>query len=496
MAEKKTGKAKIIGYLLAGFVLISFSLIEFKLITIPGFTWTLFSSEYKYRVMVPLYCTNTGYLDFMNDNTQDFPYAKYARRVSQDTYYAIHTAKNKWFKDHPDAALKRKDIDFFFYPEGTDPITYKEAFKEAIKRSEADGYDVVASIGHITSTATREYAEFYGEKELPVIMPLATSTDLIDYLTTICNVPAVLRLIPPNNKQAEAIAKFLMSQGAETAIIVKDLGNPSYSDDLTSAFREAYIRTYISNDSSVSNVFKKKHGKVLAVIPSGGKSGVPVLYPALGKLDADALTLFSMTECGLEALIQGMTVGLCPEIIIFTDGAVDEYLIPRANALLWGQRHCIADNSGSHTLPEKLYLSFPLEQPMPKGLEKVLSEVEGIHKRNLNMTHAQYCVDAVYIMLTILDRDIVRAERKSDAREVIIEKFKEWANKKEIPSFADGGKEKGVVFDYDNKRAYKLDNKGNSTNIDYHIFEAGLPGDPSKLSDSVKAEWSRCLEAK
>jgi hypothetical protein len=128
----------------------------------------------------------------------------------------------------------------------------------------------------------------------------------------------------------------------------------------------------------------------------------------------------------------------------------------------------------------KIYMPFPLECPLPERLQSVLKKV--LNKRNLEMTHAQYVVDAVHIILTILYENVVTADYKQtkNARKIIGEIMDDYVSHDQIP----------VMFKGDAK-PYGLDNYGSCNSVDYHLYSVELPGDLADLKneDLEKAKW-------
>lgn len=416
-----------------------------------------------YRILVPLYASDGEYLRYLNSGGR-FPEGDYSRKVSKDIITTINATRDAWFREHPD--LDKTRVEFHFFPEGYDSASYRQAFVQATTTTRSE---VVAAIGHVTSSVTRAYGQLYGGEEIPLILPLATASNLPHYLTSTGDVPALLRLPPSNAAQAEMISDFLLRRSTgPTVLIARDLSNPAYSNDLVDNFRTYFTQLPFSTARQTATVqraafdpYAVNHGRIFAVFPTGGESGGPVLNPLLSRLQTDALLLFGMTEPSLEALVQMKRSGVQPGHVFFTDGAVDEYLLPRI-------RRLVADPA--FPLPhagqaiEKIYLPFPLDEPMPSALRQVVGEVANLDPRSLELTHSQYVSDAVQILLTVIFQDVERA--REPGRTIVARVFRNWIRNRKIED---------VKFLYDEGKIYHLDGDGNSTNLQYHLYSASAP---------------------
>jgi hypothetical protein len=451
-------------------------------------------AQRKFRILVPLFASNQEYLNYMKlESGKKYQAESFSRKVSSDTVKAVEASMSAWLKSPlvtvTGARFREDKIDFYFYPEGSDNDSYKRAFYKAMKEAEIQGYEVVGIIGHVTSTVTQACGEIYKEyaKEnkttpVPMILPLATATSLT-YALSLNDGPAVLRLPPANDKQAELISHFLLNKGATRVTIIRDLSNTVYSNDLIGSFHTHFVDQPFRNKSLLEQL-ESKHGQILAIVPVGGESGEPFLHTSVSNLKGDALLLFAMTEASLETIAQARAAGITASYTILTDGAIDEHLIPRANALVYSQA---SSRVGIIPASNMLYLTFPLETPLPEKLKEVLSEVperfsnlnsvDPDDPKNLSMTHAQYVVDAVQIALTIIFRDIIQAKNSQDGKDVLSNTIKSWQDKRKV---------EGIPFSYDKTRIYEIDAFGNSTNMRYHLFRAKLPGKIDKAKLNLK----------
>jgi hypothetical protein len=475
-------RPRVVSKLLSGFLF----LIGISGISLLGImTWCSNKKleERKFRVLVPLYASSQEYLQFLKG---EGPYlGPYSRKVSSDVLLAVKKSKDFWFSQNRDKRLKPDKIDFFPFPEGYDDATYRQAFAHAVKIAKANGFEIVGSIGHVTSSTTKAYGALYAEEGLPLVLPLATATDLASDLTTSIDVPAVLRLPPTNAKQANVISDFLLDRDGFRVLVAKDLSNPTYSNDLVEAFRARFVRSPFSNLTNANGkkpspfeIFSlSKYGRILGVVPAGGDTGQPFAPPAVQIKSSDAILLFGMTEFAVETLMQAWAQGLQPRFTILTDGAVDEYLLPRLNG-------CLRDFPAS-AVPKaignrEIYLAHPIEERLPRRLQPVFADLTDDERYSLEMTHAQYVVDAVYIYLTIVNDEIVAKRASRESKVAAAEVMRKWAQDGSIP----------VMFDYDRAWAYSLDVFGNSLNRDFHLFKATLSGSPPGSPEGFKGiEW-------
>jgi hypothetical protein len=437
----------------------------------------------KFRVLVPLFASSQEYLRFMELGLGEwYDEEKYSKKVSRDFLNAIKASANNWFANYKpvkEMPFDKEKVDFYHFPEGYDEETYKKSFEMALQHAMHDGREVVGVIGNVTSTVTQEYGKLCGGKvvssvieeygklhegnmKFPMILPLATATNVTHQLIN-SGVPAVLRLPPANEKQTKLISDFLLNQpgkAAVRALIVKDLSNLVYSTDLVDNFRTHFVLDPLETAQNIRRLAPNAQsslpfGRILGVMPAGGERGAPFLYPAIERLQPDALLLFGMTECALETLLQADASRLQTKYTILTDGAVDEYLIPRVVGIL------------SENQIKSIYLTFPLENPEHPCVNPVMSVLEEKDRRNLDMTHAIYVIDAAQIMLSVLEERIVKQGDARPASVSVAETIDKWRKE------AERNKSKSIEIKFPcSDRKYIIDQFGNTTNIEYHIFRA------------------------
>lgn len=440
-------------------------------------------SQRKFRVLVPLLASSQEYLRFMELALGErYDEEKYSKKVSRDFLNAIKASADYWFAEYKpvnESFFNKERVDFYHFPEGYDKETYKQAFERALLQAMHDNTEVVGVIGNVTSTVTQEYGKLCGGREtspgiqeygklhegnvrFPMILPLATATNVTHQLIN-NGVPAVLRLPPANEKQTKLISDFLLNQpgkAAVRALIVKDLTNLVYSTDLVDSFRTHFVLNPLETAQNIKILApgaksSLPFGRVLGVMPAGGETGAPFLYPAIDRLQPDALLLFGMTECALETLLQARASRLQSKYTILTDGSVDEYLIPRVVGIL------------SQDQIKSIYLTFPLETPEHPCVKPVMSGLEEKDRRNLDMTHAIYVIDAAQIMLTVLEEKIVRQHDPRPASVSVAETIDKWRKD------AERNRTKSIDIKFPcSDRKYIIDQFGNTTNIEYHIFRA------------------------
>jgi hypothetical protein len=423
------------------------------------YDWIRPKDHRTFRILIPLYATEQEFLNYLKSDGK-YPENSYTRKVSIDIINTVNATADAWFSKHPDQ--NRNRVELFFFPEGTNPEQYELALQKALDTEAV----VIGSIGHVTSSVSAAYGKLYAKHRIPLILPLATATNLPHYLTSTTKVPAVLRLPPSNEKQAAVISSFLLNKYSRgpSAVLVRDLSNPTYSNDLVESFRVGFTRQPFRNAESLSGnaVDSVNHGRILATFPTGDVSDPPILNPVIERLRPDALLLFGMTEPSLEALIQMKASQLHPTDVFFTDGAVDEYLLPRLRRLMRDAPPESAPSFGNG----RIYMTFPSENPkLPQFL---IDELQPEVAKNLELTHGRYVSDAVQIFLWAVHHKII-SDRSTAANEIVIRMLLDWQTNE-----PKGGKIRGV--DFLEPRTYLLDESGSSQNLNYHIFFSTLPG--------------------
>ena len=467
----------------------------------------------KFRILVPLQSNTSEYLDFVQpyskSDVDDMNNLNFDSKVSRNIRDTINATKNSWFS-RTDKILTKDKVDFYFFPEGYDEKSYKSAFEKALVIAEKDNREIVALIGNVSSTSTAEYAKLSGKQtvevsdenrekleslkhtrfgwilswsyfftrwgnkdfhsiksKIPMILPLATATSLTNNLR-VEGVPSFLRLPPDNNKQATFIAKVLLESKPNSlkSIIVKDLTNKKYSEDLVESFRLKYVQDPLKtfeDDREKYPSIAGNFGRILAVTSIGGEFSSPFLYPSITSLQPDALVIFGMTNGSLETLAQAKASNLKFKYIILTDGAVDEYLITRIITLV------------DQDQINSIRLSFPLPCSLPKELEEILSNIDKPNKdsklnlKDFDMTHSMFVSDSLFSLLTILENGLKDTNQKdNDADKIVTDTINKWKSE------AKGGEKAIEVlfpeFSQGVKRSYKIDQLGNTTNLEYHLF--------------------------
>jgi hypothetical protein len=445
----------------------------------------------RIRVLVPLYATKKeffGFVDMEEGKHLKLKKESFTKKVSRDMMTAVEGASQKWFslRRGNSGGLSDKQVDFYFFPEGyaEDPKSFQTALAKALREANADGYDAAGVLGNITSTATVEYGKICGQKnlditkdnekseqqndvgQLPMVLPLSTASNVPQTLRG-SDVPAVLRFPPDNEEQSKVLADFLLRQAKQPVlrtVVIRDVSNRTYSNDLIDNFRDRYVESPLKEAQEITaKIPKLKQGKLtdlitwgnmLAVLPAGGESGDPAIFAILEKLTPDAVLVCGMTDVSLETLAQVNSSQAKPKYVLLTDGAVDEYLLPQ-----------IANLVSANSDPQ-VFLSFPLETANPSSVEEVLkSNTTEKDRQNLEMTHALYVIDSVYIILTLLDEGIFKNEYNDTSREILTREMKSL--------YENGPKDVGIKVP--SGITYTFDAFGNSTNLKYRLFRMCFP---------------------
>ena len=462
----------------------------------PNYVWDQIyhKAPKKYRVLVPLDANGSEYLAYMQKDVESDGNAtyeeKYSNRASQNIRDIVIAAKSEWFFEAKDRVLNGDDIDFYCFPEGwpADNESYQQAFDHAMKASKAAQRDVVALLGNVTSTSTLKYGEFCAKHGLPMILPLATATNLTHSLKVL-KVPAVLRLPPANDKQAKTISDFLLKSGVSRTVVVKDISNEAYSRDLVEGFREYYVEKPLSHLGEKGGT---QFGQILGVVPVGGLETAPFLYPSFGDQNSTALKtallVVGMTNSSLETLAQAKLSKSGFQYAILTDGAVDEYLAPRITGI-----------QGVEKL-SNLYLSFPTPCVMPDSVKQYLRKGSVLNQQNFEMSHALYVADGAYIILSMLNsglrehsddlgNEMITAaitKLKNDAKENEDRKTKSDPDHKTTePGSASLGVE--IPFNVPENREYKIDKFGNNVSAGYFLYRIEVV----KIEGKAVLKWQR-----
>jgi hypothetical protein len=424
----------------------------------------------KYRILVPLQANSSEYSAYMQREGNVTFEGRYTNKASQNIREIVNAAQKQWLADPNQRVLPGKDdIDFFCFPEGHEgeKESFERAFDHALKAAKAADREVVAVLGNVSSTSTLKYGDFCGTHKLPMILPLATATNLLHELG-VRKVPAVLRLPPPNDKQAQVISDFLLNQkNIQQTVVVKDLTNDAWSRDLVDNFRESYVQKPLSDPKARE---AGKFGHIISVVPVGGPETQPFLYSILGgSPQEDALLVIGMTNASVETLTQAKTSNANYTYTILTDGAVDEYLDRQ-----------IISIQGEKAL-HNLYLAFPVPCVMPEALKGYIKAGPSLNVDDFKMTHALYVADGAYIIMSMLNNGL-KDNAEASGRQIIIDaidKLRSDAKQRENDMLARGELPKEPVgqpinftlpFNIDGSRQYIIDKAGNNINASYYLF--------------------------
>lgn len=465
--------------------------------------------ERKVRILVPLYATEEEYRNFMDMEegakikfTNLNKFSSFSKKVSRDVMNSIDQASKEWFagrRSSNDKGLADNHVDFYFFPEGysSDTASYKSALSKALKESFNDGFEIAGLIGNITSSATIEYGKIIGGIDedksnnkgicaelnikdgrcgkFPMILPLSTAANVPQTLRN-SGVESVLRLPPDNKKQAELLADFLLNRSDKPilkSVIVKDLSNKSYSSDLVESFLQNYVQNPLDRSQKSGNGSQKKNeqavfGSVLTTIPSGGEQGNIPIFSTIEKLKPEAVLVFGMTDISLDTISQINASSIKPKYIILTDGAVDEYLLPKIKPISYLKSSI------------QIYLSFPLNDPNPASVTEITKNLPIEDKKNLEMTHSVYVIDSVYILLELLNEGIFKDKNLDMTNKMMNEKVRNL--------YQESKKNSGIKVP--SNISYAFDTFGNSTGLEYNLYRmcfSGLPNCPSEK----EYEWQK-----
>jgi len=426
----------------------------------------------KYTILVPLAATGSEYNAFM-ENPNGIYEEKYNNKASQNIRDIVKVAKTQWTVDAKNKKLVIPDVDFFYFPEGDsdNPNSFENAFNKAKQIAEKNNREVIGLLGNISSTSTLKYGEYCAKYKIPMILPLATATGLMKALE-LKGVPAVLRLPPANDKQAASISNFLLMNNVSKTVVIKDLSNETYSNDLVEGFRENYVQIPLGQR-------KKPFGEILATVPAGGKETSPFLSSVLSNQE-NGLLIVGMTNSAIEAYAQTKSLKANYKMIVLTDGAVDEYL---------GERIM---NIQSNENPDNLYLSFPLPCSLNKSLELYINNNVELAKSKFDfeMTHSLFVADGVYIMMSVISQEIdgglkhkgvdiltnyINSLRKT-AREEENIKIQNRRNETQILSPTGVNILLELPFSNVDERKYIIDKNGNNIGGDYYLYKMNKNG--------------------
>lgn len=463
---------KVVGGLLASIALIA------AIFTIIGrdiFDLRARVFPQKYTILVPLYSTTDEYLRFMRGESPEF-----SREIATEVLAAVDLAKANWVNSveaqQSDRVELMSRVEFFFFPEGVSDASYPRAFQRAMEIQKERDREVVASIGHVTSTATENYAALYADENLPLVLPLATATSLIDSLSS-QGVEAV-RLVPNNRKQAQRIARFLLGRETDLkegwgvdgdhlprVIVATDMSNSTYSSDLLDEFRNYFSRLPFKESQRYARG-GVRHGQILASIPLGANSTGTLMASSLRELSPDALVLFGMTELALEVMAQAEAAGATAPLAVMTDGAIDDYLLPRVDAIRSEGRRIRSIQANGTEPPvagekmivtglDRLLLSFPMSQDDWQRWETISTTTQP------RMSHGLYVMDAAQILIDAIKRyEEGSLLTQRNPRRFIASEFRRWKQEGSITATLTHGR----------SRQYRIDSRGENLKDCYHLW--------------------------
>jgi branched-chain amino acid transport system substrate-binding protein len=148
----------------------------------------------------------------------------------------------------------------------------------AIANALVQNPDIVAVVGHGTSTATLAAAPIYQQGQLPMIAPTSTTTDLTTLTRQGSNM--IFRVIPSDQFTGTTLARYMLSTGKSRPIVFYN-SQSSYSQSLQTAFST----TLGLEGGQVASLVDLSQGNPAASLQGSGADAV-VLIPDSATFDA------------------------------------------------------------------------------------------------------------------------------------------------------------------------------------------------------------------
>ena len=327
------------------------------------------------------------------------PDEPYQDKISNDVLHTIRNACLAFEDEHRDIPWLRDNIVFRDYVEGKDKDERIATAEKQIKMAANDGRPVVAVIGHTTSQATLDAAPAYARHQLPVLMPYATRTGIAAEVCQVTSdkerVPRALSFPPSNKVQAKSIAAFLMkpSRGVHSVVLFRDAANHAYSDDCGSEL----LKILESDTSGPGNTPRVE---IVGDIAVGGADGHWYVSQDVVNARADAFVVIAMTKPSLEIVRQVARSDPrgWPKMIVLTDGAIDDNLIPRITPAVKTPDSTINVEGREVAKPfPRVFIAFPESDVQPGGYELVFTTPKAGGKPVTGLSHAAYLADCIYL---------------------------------------------------------------------------------------------------
>jgi ABC-type branched-subunit amino acid transport system substrate-binding protein len=216
---------------------------------------------------------------------------------------------------------------------------------EAVRLAKAavDNSRVILVIGHLQSSIMAEVIEIYAQHQMPVIMPVPTNPKLTNR-----SYRNIFRMPPSDDEQAKVASVFLMthqiargtSRGPIAKIaVLKDAGNPVYSDFLASR-TISILREARGNGIQAPSV--------ISVMDIGNGTDALSLADRLKRASVDAVFFPGTTDNALTFVEALSTFNFSP-VLLMTDGVVDRKFLKKLG-----------------NVPDNLFVTFQLEAPHGK----------------------------------------------------------------------------------------------------------------------------------
>jgi hypothetical protein len=350
---------------------------------------------------------------------------RFQDKISNDIDQTLKDAKLAFQNTHSDWHGYQA-VEFQVYLEGRDKEERLRIARDQILSAAARKAPVVAVIGHTTSQVTVETAPVYAEFGISVLIPYATKTGIAEDVTRPLadgrQVPRALSFPPSNRAQANSIAEFLHNQKdakgqpdpVRSVLIFRDAANRAYSDDCGNE-----LVRLLENDPT------SKGGppvEIVADISVGGDIGRWYYTRETATAKADAYIIITMAKPSLEIVRQVVrsSTSSWPKLIVLTDGAIDDYLVPRIAPTI--KTRIRSDDGKEVKSFPPVYIAFPESDVEPKGYDAIFQKGKG-----RGLSHSAYLTDAIFVASAVA-RNTIGETPRGDAAAVFARKLDEFVS--------------------------------------------------------------------
>ncbi len=336
-------------------------------------------------------------------------------KISNDIVQTLSNAKSAFDLKNQ---VRDEKVKFVTYPEGRNADERLQIARAQIAQAASEKRPVVAIIGHTTSQATLDTSSVYADNGISVLIPYATKSGIAEEVSRPGangkRVPRALAFPPSNKSQAKSIADFLRDRGARSIVVFRDAANRAYSDDCANE-----LVKILENDATADG---KNPIEVVADVAVGGEFGRWYNTQDVTLANADAYVIISMAKPSLEIVRQVVRSPFptWPKFIVLTDGAIDDYLVPRISRTL--QTHicippCKKDEEKFMKFPP-VYIFFPESDVQPKGYEAIFKQGNGVR----GLSHSAYLTDAIFVAYAVA-RDTLETATRGNAAAIFAKKL-------------------------------------------------------------------------